>query len=430
MLTRHQIQELKQSILMKLKMLIFSLFLVGFSSCQKKDNDQTEQSNNEIIMENKEIEPLLKKQIEAGYAAERSETDYQNYDLTENDLNTSNQILKNYLLSNGYKSPTNEEFGKRIESIFGRKLDFSSDKKTVFVSFTSPCEKELKFLKNTDLDYVNYISKDGNFLSELFFIPEILDYQKMFPEIATFENNLPEESNGIKIYKWNSKTDLSRTRTQNLRTVLARNKFLFNDSKADLEWLLSSDKDFLKMLVFAYGYDTNEKINKFVLTDFYNKYDKSTPNQTQKIGELFFAKDCDGNLKVRKGLLDFVQNNTTGSDNRFIYALANYASVLFDGDIDEVFNEGQDPSKKFTKADKAKIIAYIASVESPAIEKYKTGNATVWNNEASVIYNIAASQLEIISLIKKNNYYNIPNLKTIVDSSEKEAEAYKMHMQD
>jgi len=430
MLTKHQLQEPKQSILMKLNMLIFSLFLVGFSSCQKKDNDQTEQSNNEIIMENKEIEPLLKKQIEAGYAAERSETDYQNYDLTENDLNASNEILKSYLLSNGYKSPPNEEFGKRIESIFGRKLDFSSDKKTVFVSFTSPCEKELKFLKNTDLDYVNYISKDGNFLSELFFIPEILDYQKMFPEIATFENSIQEESNGIKIYKWNSKTDLSRTRTQNLRTVLARNKFLFNDSKADLEWLLSSDKDFLKMLVFAYGYDTNEKINKLVLTDFYNKYDNSTPKQTQKIGELFFAKDCDGNLKVRKGLLDFVQNNTTGSDNRFIYALANYASVLFDGDIDEVFNEGQDPSKKFTKADKAKIIAYIASVESPATEKYKTGNAAVWNNEASVIYNIAASQPEIISIIKKNNYYNIPNLKAIVDSSEKEAEAYKMHMQD
>lgn len=143
----------------------------------------------------------MKKQLEAGYAAEKDETDYPNYDLTEEDLNASNAILKEYLTSNGYKSPANEEFGKRIESIFNRKLDFSSDKKTVIVSFTSPCEKEMKFLKNKDLDYVNYISKDGNFLSELFFIPEILEYQKMFPEIVTFENDLPEETNEIKIYK-------------------------------------------------------------------------------------------------------------------------------------------------------------------------------------------------------------------------------------
>ncbi|MFC6097620.1 hypothetical protein ACFPVY_13265 [Flavobacterium qiangtangense] len=415
---------------MKLKMLIFLLFLIGFSSCQEKDKDQSEQINTSDIMENKEIETLLKKQIEAGYAAERSETDYPNYTLSENDLNASNEILKGYLSSNGYKAPSNDEFGKRIETIFGRKLDFSSDKKTVFVSFTSPCQKEMKFFKNTDLDYANYISKEGNFISELFFIPEIMDYQKVFPEIAKFENDLQEETAGIKIYKWNSKTDLSRERSYNLKTVLARNKYLFNDSKADLEWLLSSDKDFLKMLVSVYGYDSEEKINKLVLNDFYSKYDKSVPKQTQKIGELFFAKDCDGNLKMRKGLLDFVKKNTTASDNRFIYALANYALVLFGGDIDKVFNEGQDPSKKFKTEEKAMIIAYIASIESPAVEKFKQENATVWNNEASVIYNVASSHPEIMVIMKKNNYYNIPNLSQIAESATAEVEAYKMHMQD
>jgi len=415
---------------MKLKMLILCLFLIGFSSCKEKDNNETKKINNEIIMENKEIEPLLKKQIEAGYAAEKYETDYPNYNLTENDLNASNEILKGYLTANGYKSPVNDDFGKIIEIIFRRKLDFSSDKKTVLVSFTSPCQREMKFLKNDDLDYVNYINKDSNFISELFFIPEILDYQKLFPEIAKFENGLEEENNGIKIYKWNSKTDLSHSRTQNLRAILARNKFLFNDSKADLEWLLVNDKDFLKMLVFAYGYDSNEKINKLVLNEFYTKSDNSVPKQTQRIGELFFTKDCNGNLEIRTGLLDFVKQNTTSSDNRFIYALANYALVLFDGDVDDVFNEGQDPSKKFTKSDKAKIIAYIASIESPASEKYKKENATLWNNEASIIYNIASSQPEIITILKKNNYYNLPNLKQIVESAEAEVEAYRLHAQD
>ena len=184
---------------MKVKRLALFLLFV-FISCQEKSRQKIGQNNGEILYSN-EIEPLVKKQLEAGYAAEKDETDYPNYDLTEEDLNASNAILKEYLTSNGYKSPANEEFGKRIESIFNRKLDFSSDKKTVIVSFTSPCEKEMKFLKNKDLDYVNYISKDGNFLSELFFIPEILEYQKMFPEIVTFENDLPEETNEIKIYK-------------------------------------------------------------------------------------------------------------------------------------------------------------------------------------------------------------------------------------
>jgi len=413
---------------MKLTRLALFLLFV-FISCQEKSREEIGQTNGEILYSN-EIEPLLKKQIEAGYAAEKDETDYPNYDLAENDLNASNGILRKYLVQNGYKTPLNEEFGKRIESIFKRKLNFNSDKKSVFISFTSPCEKEMKFLKNSDLDYVNYVSKDGNFLSELFFIPEILEYQKTFPESETFENNLTEEKNGIKIYKWNAKPYLSQSRTNNLKAVLARNKFLFNNSKADLEWLLANDKDFLKMLVFAYGYDSNEKINRLVLNDFYTDYEKSTPKQTQKIGALFFAKDCNRNLNIRIGLLDFVKQNTTASDNRFIYALANYALVLFDGDVDDVFNEGEDPSKKFTKSDKAKIIAYIASIESPATEKFKNENATVWNNEVAIIDNIASSQPEIIKIIKENNYYKIPNLKPIINTAEQEAAAYKLHSED
>lgn len=413
---------------MKLTRLALFLLFV-FISCQEKNKKEMGQTNGEILY-SKEIEPLLKKQLEAGYAAEKDESDYPNYDLAENDLNASNGILRKYLVQNGYKTPSNEEFGKRIESIFKRKLNFNSDKKSVFISFISPCEKEMKFLKNTDLDYVNYVSKDGNFLSELFFIPEILEYQKTFPESETFENNLTEEKNGIKIYKWKAKPELSQARANNLKAVLARNKFLFNDSEADLEWLLANDKDFLKMLVLAYGYDSNEKINRVVIDDFYTDYDKSTPKQTQKIGALLFAKDCNGNLDIRNGLLDFVKQKTTASDNRFVYALANYAYVLFDGDVDGVFNHGEDPSKKFTKAEKAEIIAFIASIESMASEKFKKENAMVWNNETTVIYTIASSQPEIIAIIKKNNYYNIPNLKQIITSAEQEVVAGKLHKEE
>lgn len=393
----------------KLIHLIPIAFIIFFNSCNsnKKENS----------IKNNDLKSLLEKQIRAGYAAEKNETDYPNYNFSENDLNSSNQILKDYLIKNGYKIPDNKTFNDLVNKTFQRSLDYNSAKKNVYLDFTNPCDREIKFLKNSseeqqDLSF--YISKEGNFITELFSIPEILDYEKVYPEIKLLEEKLPLITNDIKIYKWNSLENLSRIREQNLKTLLSRNKFLFNGSKVDLVWLLANDKKILIDLVDKFGFDKEKQINQVALEELYKKYKNENPIQVEKIGDLFFSKNCDNSLSIRYGLLEYVNETTNEKDNRFIYALSDYASILYDGDIDKVFEK--DPSKKFNDVHKANIIALIASIENPAKNKFKYKNADLWNNESTAIEDLSVSHPEIIDIIVKNKYFGIENLKGIIDN--------------
>jgi hypothetical protein len=398
---------------MKLLKFISILLLFGICSCQNK----TEKHKLER-MENNNWRVLLEKQIKAGYAAEKSETDYPNYTFTETDLNLSSQILKEYLIKNGYKIPDNETFNEMVNKIFQRSLDYNSEKNNIYINFANPCDREIIFLKNNSeeiQDYSFYLNKQGNFITELFSIPEILDYEKSFPEIIEFENKIPTSKNDVTIYKWNSLKNLKEKREINLKKILARNKFLFNKSEADLVWLLFNDKRFLIDLVAKFGFDKEMQINKMALETLYKEYQSQIPNQIQKIGSLFFLKNCDGKLSVRDGLLEYVKETTNEKDNRLIYALSNYATILYNGDKDHVFDD--DPSKIFNELQKANIVAIIASIENPAIDKFKYRNPELWNNAGSSLYNLLIQYPEIKDIIVKNNYFGIKNMKQVLEDT-------------
>jgi hypothetical protein len=394
-----------------MKYLKIAVVIFFLASC--KNN---EVSNKTISYEDN-VKSVLIKQIKAGYGAEKNETDYPNYNFTETDLDGANQILKEYLIKNVYKVPNNIQFNEIVNKLFQRTLDYNSEKKNIYINFTNPCDRDIKFLKNNSeemQDYSFYINKEGNFITELFSIPEIFDYEKVFSEIATLERNMPISTDNIKIYKWNSLESLSKIREQNLRTILSRNKFLFNDSRVDLLWLLSNDKKFLVELVVKFGFDKEKQINKMALEELYKNYEKQTPIQVERIGELIFHKNCDNTFSIRHGLLEYVRENTNENDNRFIYALSDYISVLYDGDLNKVFES--DPSKSFNELQKANIVALIASIENPAESKFKNKNSGLWNNESTALEDLSVSHPEVIEIIIKNNYFGIKNLKDIIDN--------------
>ncbi|KIC03673.1 hypothetical protein OA88_02680 [Flavobacterium sp. JRM] len=394
-----------------MKYLKIAVVIIFLASC--KNN---EVSNKTISYEDN-VKSVLIKQIEAGYGAEKNETDYPNYNLTETDLDLSNQILKEYLIKNGYKVPNNIQFNEIVNKLFQRTLDYNSEKKNIYINFTNPCDRDIKFLKNNSeevQDYSFYINKEGNFITELFSIPEVLDYEKVFPEVASLEKNMPTSKDEIKIYKWNSLENLQNIREQNLKTILSRNKYLFNDSRVDLLWLLSNDKKFLTDLVIKFGFDKEKQINKMALEELYKKYEKENPIQVERIGDLIFHKNCDGTFSIRQGLLEYVRENTNESDNRFIYALSNYVSILYDGDLNKVFEN--DPSKVFSELQKANIVALIASIENPAVTKFKNKKPVLWNNESTALEDLSVSHPEVIEIIIKNNYFGIQNLKEIIDN--------------
>lgn len=401
----------------KLLNLIPIVFIIFFNSCDSKKKE-----NN---IGNNDLKSLLEKQIKAGYAAEKSETDYLNYNFSEIDLNLSNEVLKEYLVKNGYKIPSNKAFNEIINKTFQRNLDYSSSKKNIYINFTNPCNREIKFLKNNSEelhDYSFYINKDGNFITELFSIPEVLDYQKVFPEIATYENSLPASTDDIKIYKWNSLENLSQIRERNLKIILSRNKFLFNNNRADLIWLLNNDKNFLIELVVKFGFDKEKQINKLVLEELYKNYENQTPTQIEKLGNLFFFKNCNNTFSISYGLLEYVRENTNEKDNRFIYALDDYSYSLYGENLDKIYGN-DNPAKIFNAIEKANILAIIASIEIPAIEKYKQENPELWNNAGSSLYNLLVAHPEIEDIIIKQNYFGIKNMKMVLEDTVNEIEA-------
>ncbi|MCS4302305.1 hypothetical protein [Chryseobacterium sp. BIGb0232] len=396
------------------------LILVLFISISCSDKQKKE--TNEIITTPQCLQP----QLQAGFSAEKSETDYPNYTYGQTDLDCAVPILESELIKKGYKSPSNEEFSQKVLDIFKRKIDYSIDSKYIYLDGKNSCNKSIAYNRNTDDEMEPtsyYLIKNNRFITELFAIPEIIDYSTAFPETKSFEDKVNNIQNDVHITKWNEDKNLSQKRFENINKLVARNKYLFNNSKADLAWLLANDKEFLKKLVITFGYDKEQKINKQVIDDLYKSYTQSGQIwYGAKLGEVFFTKDCQGKLQTQEGLLNYVSQNTNENDDRFIYALSKYIVYLFKEDKDGIFSEA--PSKKFTLEEKAKIVAYVANIESPAFYKYKPLNSnSAWRNAGTSLYNITAAHPEILKIIEKNNYYGLTALKEVINSTQFEEEA-------
>lgn len=199
------------------------------------------------------------------------------------------------------------------------------------------------------------------------------------------------------------------------------NNFIFYGNRGSLVRLLNSGYSiFLEQLLFVFGYDKEPLINKMVLEEYYKIYTEEAAVAEARIGGFFFTKDCNNRLEIRRGLLDYVNEHTTATDNRFIYALGEYMDHMYFGDPDRIYYPTEDPLKKFTALEKAEIVAHIASIENPAFWKYKDEPGNKWSNVATHLYNLSVSNPEVIDLIVKNNYFNIPNMKEVIENLEYE----------
>lgn len=398
---------------------VVSMLIIAIFSCKNSPRNSTNKTIDTLTME------ILKKQIEAGASAEKFETDYPNYTYSEKDLSALLPILREQLKSNGFRFLSDKEFIEKINYIFDRNIDQNSTNNFLILNAENKCDKKIRFSRNDfsiELNpYLFYIAKNEKLLTELYALPEILDYKDKFPKISALEDTMTliktdVDGEEIKIFPWKDIDSISSKRETNLQILVHRNKYLFNGDKASLAWLLNNDKTFLKILALDLGYDKDPKINKMVLTSVIKQH----ANSTEYIGKFFFIKDCDNRLQVKRGLLNYVEENTSATDNRFIYALGYYMSSLYSEDIDKIFDE--DPSKKFTAVEKAEIVANIANIENPAREKYKSPESSdVWTIPGSSLYNISVSHPEVIKIIEQHHYFGLPKMKEIIAKLQEEA---------
>ncbi len=377
-------------------LLIFSVF-VFFLSCKDKEKETkivNNQKNDTLNIDLTEIKNLIQLQKNANYIDYRPNDPYRP---TEKDLLVLIPFVEKELKKAGYKTLPNEEFEKRIKKLVkDNKIKNYNSFTTIFFNKLDRTDKTLnEFEFEFDLNN-QFVIKKYNFIIPMMFLRDIIKINK-------------DDSYSINIPHY----------------IIARNKYLFNDSQADLDWLLVNDKDFLMDLVVSLGYDKEPRINKLLLEYYYEMFDKSKPVENERIGIFFFTKDLNNNFCIRQGLVDYIRNNTTVNDNRFIYALSLYSFALYGKDLDMVYGS-DDPAKMFNDVEKAHIVSIIASIEVPAIEKYKWKNPELWNNAGSALYNLLIAHPEIEDIIIKHNYFGIKNMKQVLEDTVSEINVDKI----
>lgn len=371
-------------------------------------------TENSSVLSNKNTTTMdfptcLTRQLKAGYAAEKSETDYPNYIYSSDDLDCTIQLLENELKKANYRFPTAEELAVQVKMIFDRQLDYSLASKYVYISGNSNCERELRFNRNSLDEMVPksyYLVKEKGFITELFAVPEIVDYQKTFPDAAKSETEIPNIENNIKIFKWKDVDNLREIRRSNVDRLINRNLFLFNSKSLALHWLLEHDADFMKLLLTKYGYDKSEQMNRFFINSI------RLEKRPIDVISYFLRESCDGKmLKVNSNFINsylkkYEETHNPG-DVMILRSIA--AHVISDKSF-----------MKYSSNEKMKIVSNLANVFDPLFKKYHN-NSVDWGTLtifADLVDYYGEEWAKMKSVIVANNYYGLSNVKDAIEYAE------------
>lgn len=391
---------------MENRFLIGLLFILSFlGSCQEKkaSNTNIQQSTNSLKPD-QDINTMLKKQLEYGKPS------FDNpYQYSEKDLEVTIPILSQLLADNGYKPVSDEEFNTKIKQIFNRIIDPKSANNFIYVNFLYQCDRSFNYISNDAENNGTFIIKNLNFITDLYPIPYIIDYQKSYNETAQEENNFSKiykdaSGNEVKKYLWKDISNLKEQRKKNIQTLVARNMYLFNGSKAHYKWLILNDPYFMEGLVKTFGYTDDPELLKWVIEK--TKFNKSDPSD---YGKLFWTKDCDGNARLHINTFKLLQKLYTPNDtseNRFTLGnIKGYLEYLGNKEISQ--------NENLTPVERIKIMANL----SYSAEQYKYNPS--YNSNAKIMGRLRFFLTqEDINILEKNNYFELPKFKEWWDNAD------------
>jgi len=368
----------------------------GQSKADKKavsdnNNNKGSQINDDMLKE------VLKSQLVDG--KELGGDEYESHKYTEKDLEATAAIVQDELAKNGYKFPTQTGFNDKIKSIFNRIIDNTSAKNYLYVNFTTPCDREAVYSRVNVIANGVFVVKDRSFITDLYAIPELIDYQSKYPELNNVEDakitkQNPDLGNQMQIPHWKEVKNLKEQRKKNIQTIVARNMYLFNDSKVHGLWLRQNDPVFATGLVKVFGYTKDYEMLKWVL--------QNTPlkqGDEDYFGKLLWTKHCDNRIAIHQQTLDVINSLDESERNKYLNYLKEYLDYFLDYD--------QHP-ENITTEQKSQIIAYIVNFG----EKFRYENlgkpdkykfmGRVYMRDFNDAYK---------KEFKKNKYYNLPHFQ-------------------
>ena len=364
---------------------ILILIFLLFGKCNSQaPSDEMAEGN----FENKIFLSTLKNQLKTGAMGEMYETDYPIYEYSLSDLEAIEEIIDKELERKGYIKPTEKEFASKINNIFGRIINYTSDKDFLLINFSDKCSKELMFLRNEDSGlYSTYIFKRGLFISDLYSVPEVFDYSK-YPQFVKFEDSVIQnrKDKDLKIYYWKDVVN-SKQRKGNIDKLVYRNKFLFNNDRSSFRWLCLNDEIFLTSLVLTFGYVEDKELNKYVL-------EKQLAGEISEFGKTFWHQGCDGKLFFHNQMIDIIKQSPIEKQKEYLKAISSYIRFLVN-------------DKNLPFSQKAEILGKLCYYAEKIGKPIDMGFKYFYILETESSGDIYEEEF------KKKEYYNIPDFKKV-----------------
>jgi len=375
----------------KILLLIFSLgymIILQMTSCV----------NNKI--KSKE-ERVLEKQLLKANSISNEVTTIQYYPYDKEDLEISIELLDSILKKDGYNLIDN--FDSKVKAVFGNIKLFDN---IYFLKTDNKCYNSNEILYNDSegFKFNLYFSIDKKLMIGQYAIPELIDYRTKYPEISKIEDTISvtkkdKEGENIYVTRWRDISDLKEQRKKNIETLVARNKYLFNDDKDSFDWLIKNDVFFMEQLVKRFGYTQDFELLEWVIKKTH--YDKNSP---EDYGSLFWVKNCDGSIKLHSNTFKILQK---------LYNVKTAYQILEDikGYINYLGDEEQSKEEDLTEEQRIKILANIVYFA----EQYKYTDDSPYQMMGRLRYFLSDSQVDILV---KNKYFNLPKFKEWWDKAD------------
>ena len=375
----------------KIFLLIFSLgymIILQMTSCV----------NNKI--KSKE-ERVLEKQLLKANSISNEVTTIQYYPYDKEDLEISIELLDSILKKDGYNLI--DDFDSKVKAVFGNIKLFDN---IYFLKTDNKCynSNEISYNDSEGFKFNLYFSIDKKLMIGQYAIPELIDYRTKYPEISKIEDTISvtkkdKEGENIYVTRWRDISDLKEQRKKNIETLVARNKYLFNDDKDSFDWLIKNDAFFMEQLVKRFGYTQDFELLEWVIKKTH--YDKNYP---EDYGSLFWVKNCDGSIKLHSNTFKILQK---------LYNVKTAYQILEDikGYINYLGDEEQNKKEDLTEEQRIKILANIAYFG----EQYKYTDDSPYQMMGRLRYFLSDSQVDILA---KNKYFNLPKFKEWWDKAD------------
>lgn len=396
---------------MKIKITLYLLLGIINLNCQeKKETYSTVENINK--MNDNIIETVLIKHLKQGttYTIDEAGAGLPKRPFEIQELEATAETVNNILKSNGFKELNSENFNQKIKNIFGRIIDPNSQSTFLYVNYFDKCNREMVMYKNNEIDYAGtFIDKQRKIITDFYYIPEIIDYQKEYPKVNNIENiKIIRKSSindlDIEIPYWKDVPNLKEIRKKNIQTLTARNMYLFNDSKAQYKWLILNDQYFMEKLVKTFGYTEDSELLKWVIEK--TKFDKNNPSD---YGKLFWTKECDGNVRLHANTFKLLQKlyiPNDPSENRFILDhIKDYLEYLG--------NRETSQNENLTAVERTKIMSNLAYF----VEQYKYDPKFDEDNKMMGRLRFFLDDQDV-EILKKNNYFGLPKFKEWWDNAD------------